>query len=320
MGTVPQKKCAGNIQIFQGYCQISSDQQGRDFPQWSKAEATVLETGERIEILYPIQPRGQISQFSPRSRVRFLKFLHSLRSSPTHFITLTYPSEFSPDSREWKRDLDALAKRISRRFPRAWLAWKLEPQKRGAPHYHLIGDMGQSFQNEKQKEVYVLFLREWFACAWFEIVGSGDEKHLRAGTQVDIVAGNERTRLRKYVSKYVGKTVEENQSQIPGWALPGRFWGVIGRKNLPEVEVLFTDLTVSEQYVLRRIMRKWVKKISPRYSKFLGRIRDYCMFMDKEKVIDLICFVCGSRDQNFNIYRSKEKVCQYRFNFSGGFQ
>lgn len=54
-----------------------------------------------------------------------------------NFVTLTYPAKFPTVSRA-KRDLKVFQQRLIRRFPGSGGIWKLEPQERGAPHYHLL--------------------------------------------------------------------------------------------------------------------------------------------------------------------------------------
>lgn len=274
------------MEIFNGYMTVKGSSQGRDFPQFSKAKATVLKTGEEITILYPIQPRGQIQEFSKKSRLRFLKSVHSLSIPPDTFLTLTYPGSFSPDSREWKIDLHTFSKRLSRAFPKSWFYWKLEPQKRGAPHYHLIGNLGLGLLSE----VDMIRFRKWLARSWYLVVGSDDPKHLQAGTQADII-DDSRPQLKRYISKYVGKVVEESKNNIPGWALPGRFWGVIGRKNLPPVENYIVSLTQDQSIQLKRTIRRWMKKINAKYSHFMKRLDSFFVFLDKDQVIKLLDYV-----------------------------
>jgi hypothetical protein len=317
MGIVSENFTRGQVEIFAGYAQISAGGPKKDFPQWSHAEACDLQTGEIIEFHYPVQPRGQITQFSNKSRYRFLKFLHSLSTTPNYFLTLTYPANFSSDSRVWKNDIHKLSKRIARSYPNAWFAWKLEPQKRGAPHFHLIGDFGLSVNIKSDRfHAHKMRLNAWLSRAWFECVGSGDSSHLGAGTRIDIVPGDERQRLKKYVAKYVGKTIEQHSTNIPGWALPGRFWGVIARKNAPQVEKILTDLTAKEQIIVKRILRGWMKRKSARYAKMLRKLGSYSVMMDKKPFIDMILNVCGGRQQRISVYYGDVRKFLYRFSES----
>ncbi len=110
--------------------------------------------------------RGKINAFSDNSCKR-LKF--QLRNTVHLFdgmVALTYPADFPYDGKIVKRDLDVMRKRVARRGMAA--LWVLEFQGRGAPHMHVL--------------VKGKVNKQWLSRAWYEIVGSGDEKHLRAGT------------------------------------------------------------------------------------------------------------------------------------------
>ena len=233
--------------------------------------------------------RGKISGFSKRSRLNLSKFLFSLTCPPEIFLTLTYPREFPESSRDWKKHLDAFAKRLARRFPASWFTWKLEPQKRGAPHFHLLGSFGQ-------KKYPVTFLRQWVAQVWYEIVGSRDERHLRAGTQVDYVEG--KSKIKAYVSKYLGKAF--SALDLPGWMEPGRFWGKIGRRNFPYIDNLEIKLTGSEFLFLKRIVRRWLRskgyKGALRYAHWIKRFDNFFLFIDCREMLRLLRFIVSGFD------------------------
>jgi hypothetical protein len=85
--------------------------------------------------------------------------------------------------------------------------WVLEFQERGAPHYQLLAS-GPIPKDE-------------IAQRWYEIVGSGDEKHLRAGTGIEAIKSKEG--LYHYLYSYVTKS---KQKVAPGgFEDVGRFWG-----------------------------------------------------------------------------------------------
>jgi len=210
--------------------------------------------------------RQAISKFTPRSRSNLLKRIFSLSSFPTLFVTLTYPKYFPADSKEWKRHLDNFRHELLIRYPNLWFFWKLEPQKRGAPHFHLIGSLGP-----KENVVY---LRNYIAMLWFVTCGTGDPKHLKAGTQVDYIA-DAQGKMRSYVSKYIGKT---DLANYEGWEHPGRFWGIIGRKNLPPILSIKVFLSDSQYYTVKRLVRRWLKRQSSRAYKFSKRLRSVASF------------------------------------------
>jgi hypothetical protein len=131
------------------------------------------------------------------------------------FITLTYPGAWSRNARVWKRDLDAFGKRFRRQYPRGAFVWKLEPQpRRKAPHYHLIV-VGLKF-----------IAKDWLSRAWYDVVASGDPKHLVAGTQVQLVQSH------RGVLAYAAKYTAKRQELPADWREPGRWWGVVNRADL----------------------------------------------------------------------------------------
>jgi hypothetical protein len=178
--------------------------------------------GER-QVKVPTWTRGRVTSFTRRSRSRLLKLMSQCdreQISKSLFVTLTYPRTFPRESSTYKHHLDLFGRRLRRRFPAASLVWKLEFQVRQAPHYHLIV-LGIPF-----------LAKQWLSRVWYEVVGSGDIRHKRAGTQVQRVESYRRAL--SYAAKYLGKMASSNDNQDAG-----RFWGVIGRESLPR-HVIFT--------------------------------------------------------------------------------
>jgi hypothetical protein len=168
--------------------------------------------------------RGEIGGFSYASRLRLMFLIASVLRDALlpMFITLTFPNEF-PTAAVAKKYFNTLIKRLKRSYPLIGLIWKLEPQDRGAPHFHCLA-WGVGLDQ----------LQEFIPVAWFEIAGHGDRKHLKfhqgkyapyrhCVEQVWSFRG-----VWSYASKYLGKTFE-----IEGWKKVGRYWGVINKQNIP---------------------------------------------------------------------------------------
>ena len=202
-------------------------------------------------------PRGIIKGFSRESRKRLLDLLNMVRTealSSGLFMTLTYPDQFPTDPARWKRDIDVFLKRLKRAHPGAVVVWRLEwkerlsGQNQGqiAPHFHLIA-----------LSIPWMDLR-WLAESWYETVGSGDIRHLGAGTQAQRIR-NKRGIL-YYAAKYMGKTAESPEF----WT--GRVWGVVGRDLLPVMLVTF-QVTWDQFYRIRRVLRSWLEKRTGRKAR-----------------------------------------------------
>lgn len=229
--------------------------------------------------------RKAITRFSKRSRLHLQKKLYSLSQPPKFLITLTYPNFFPACAEEWKRHLDNFRRALSKRFLHYWFFWKLEPQKRGAPHYHLIGDLNE--------EVDITDFRHLVSALWYQVCGRIDPKHLRAGTEVKIIRQSQK-RLQTYVSKYISKV---DMSDYEQWSTPGRFWGVLGKNNLPEPLYYVTTLDEAEYFVLRRLVRRWLKKqslVSHNYAKRLSHIPTFFVFMPGPVVHRFLDLIIGA--------------------------
>jgi hypothetical protein len=160
------------------------------------------------------------------------------------FLTLTYPGEFPPpeDCKTYKYHLRHFTQALRREMGVECSGfWKLEFQSRGAAHYHIlvIGYAGE-----------LLALRQWVARRWFEIVGSGDDRHLRAGTQCDAARGV--AGAMSYLAKYVSKA----DQSLPG-NFSGRYWGRFNAEALPVAPV--EDHSVSSRAT--SMVFRWMRRI-----------------------------------------------------------
>lgn len=270
---------------------VSSVNPGRDIPQSQVAIYNGFTEFKAPPQLTHNENKGggkrrPIKNFSPASRRCLLKRLFALSEYPSLFITLTYPKVYPEDCTEWKRHLDNLSRDLKRNYPGSWFIWKLEPQKRGAPHYHLIGQLGL-VEN-------IHLLRKYLSETWYRICDTGDPKHLKAGVQADYI-NDSVGKMRAYVCKYVGKG-DASETQYPEWATPGRFWGVIGRENLPPVLVHAIDLTEKDFYRIKRLVRKWLKRLSPsskRYADRIKQLHSFFILTDNRPVKRLVEFIMG---------------------------
>ena len=181
-------------------------------------------------------------------------------------ITLTYPGDWevvAPDGASVKRHMVLWRKRFQREYGEsARYIWKLEFQRRGAPHIHLWmappmspGRSGRSFAH-------------WLSDAWAQVVDHPDTeqkaRHRLAGTAIDVRNGLKACdpkRLAIYFTKHSSPNLhgdKEYQHIVPElWARPGhgpgRFWGVYGLKKAIAVVEVAQDAYLAA----RRIVRRW---------------------------------------------------------------
>lgn len=207
--------------------------------------------------------RGMVTRFTRASRKRMLELLAKMREPERGtFITLTYPSIYPDTSQRWKRNIDAFLKRLKRIAPKAYGVWRIEPQSRGAPHYHLI-----VFNSPTN----IIRLRQWVKLAWFQIVGSGDERHLKAGTRTDIICSVRHAM--NYASKYAAK-VESTRRFITsdGEVIEtvGKHWGQFGLEFADISPFIEQELDYAQLVELRRMIARYLRSRSSRYSRHIA--------------------------------------------------
>ncbi len=181
--------------------------------------------------------RSKIIGFSKRSARRLRHVVRNSEDTWKAFITLTYPENFPCDGRKAKAHLNAFLQWLRSRNIK--YVWVLEFQLRGAPHYHIL--------------VSEYIPKAGLSKRWYKIVGSGDEKHLKAGTQIQSIKS--KRHLYGYLSSYINKLV---QKILPvQFENVGRFWGA--SRNLLVFE-LYQKLGHYFNLVRNiKLLRNWYK-------------------------------------------------------------
>lgn len=174
--------------------------------------------------------RGDVTVFSSGSRMRLLRLLG--RVSPpavdgfrhrVTFLTLTARLFYHP--RQFKHYMQVFFKRLGRKAPRLAVVWRLEYQKRGAPHAHCI----------VYNAPYID--KRWIQDNWGAVIGQD-----KPFTRIEAIRSYKM--LMSYASKYAAKVevggfntvtyLTEGVGQVTyGELTAGRVWGVFNRKCLP---------------------------------------------------------------------------------------
>lgn len=176
-------------------------------------------------------------------------------SRPPAFVTLTYPNEFPKAPETYKAHARACIRRLWRQFGKMAVVWRLEFQKRGAPHFHLL-----VWEPPERKALKKYLLR-----AWYNICGTGDRKHLYRGVDVRQVEGWHG--LRAYLAKYVAKLDgEKYDASSP----PGRWWGVEGGSLLVSSPVAINLDDWRSGFRIRRALRRYAGVRHPIYYQLQG--------------------------------------------------
>jgi hypothetical protein len=237
------------------------------------AQAVIAVAQCKWDQIAPGRSGRRVTQWSRKSRTAMCRTFAELDYTPLvddgrvpAMITLTYPGDWelvAPDGASVKRHMVLWRKRFHREYGEsARYIWKLEFQRRGAPHVHLWmapptrrGRSGQAF-------------RDWLSHAWTNVVAHPDPseraRHLLAGTAVDVLNGLracDPKRLAIYFTKHSSPNTlgdKEYQHIVPEpWREPGkgpgRFWGVFGLKRATATVEIDKDAYLTA----RRIIRRW---------------------------------------------------------------
>jgi hypothetical protein len=249
--------------------------------------------------------RGACKGFSDDSRRRLIQRMAkwNLNGLYCYFITLTYPGVYAEDWHIWKRDVEAFFKRIKRKYDAAvGCCWRVEFQRRGAPHFHLILACDKPCKNmvvfrAEIARMWPEIVREGYCTSGGEMASYGPhfERHMHAGTGIEEVQG--RKQLMAYVSKYLAKTEQANMPEE--W---GRSWGfrdINGELDFSPVEVI--ELDYKQSVILRRLVRRWLGgRGKGRYARRLVNKVSY-------SVLGL------GADSNRTVYRMLGGICKGLF-------
>jgi len=235
--------------------------------------------------LKPVNPpppskRGNVNQFSVKSRRRLIDLTMRLdvEQCRTVFITLTFAG--MPTPQETKRAFRMFTMRMRRWFPEMSAFWRIEQQKRGSNHYHLV-----------------MFNVPFFPWWWLKDVWTECTGEVTSRVDIRLVKGPRR--LMSYVSKYVAKLPEAEEPFLvsePYQHKPslqpfqGRFWGTINTPALPmaarqEAEIFDPDVAGYLQFAIRSLSAgksgrfPYSQKL---YSDDAETIMEYALKVDRE--------------------------------------
>ena len=207
--------------------------------------------------------RGPITGYSPSARRRLVREIDRLSARWEKlrpiFITLTLPGK-DWEEINYKAAFKRWWIRLCQYVPGVWGFWVIEYQKRGAVHYHLALDREAVLQVSGSLKAF----KPWVSQSWYESVGSGQEDHLSAGTNVRYFR-----KLPVYLAKERGKRMPPYADNEAAPRHTGQFWGKIGRKaieahqieNVREVtEAEFRRFQQVRESYWRPRMTAWAQK------------------------------------------------------------
>ena len=183
--------------------------------------------------------RGKIKGYSERSKRRYRFLLRNTQKLWTHELEVGYPADFPMDGKKVKRDIKLLKDSLEKEYPGIAWTWRLGFQQRNAPHVHFLANMPVDYK--------------WLARRWYEIVGSGDSKHLKAGTHVDKIE-----HVGKMINYMVSYMADDKETKVPeGFEDVGRFWGV--KRGILEFQEFKKIAPYGVAARKLRLFRRWAK-------------------------------------------------------------
>jgi len=240
--------------------------------------AAAVGSGDPVAYLAALRSlggRGVITLWSGKSRANMVDRLSTLdyapefSARPPAMVTLTLPEnwqEYAPAGSDFKQ----LVRRFFKRFERAWgyspaRLWKLEFQRRGAPHMHLlmVPPTGTAAAGKRAGQAW----SEWFAGSWADVLGVAGEtrrrveavhSHRKASADYsEGLRGCDPKRIAVYFLKHNLLGDKEYQHVVPvEWqaegAGPGRFWGYSGLR----VVTGLVPLTYVQAVAIARTLRR----------------------------------------------------------------
>lgn len=206
----------------------------------------------------PSGVRGVVRGFSTdsRRRLRLAVMAVDWDCLESYWVTLTYHRAWSEDWQGWKGDCRRFRQRLARRWGPAGGVWRLEFQRRGAPHFHLVCSWSAGCRPDGEA------FAAWVARNWSDVIGESSRAHRRHGTRVDEIyntSGSGLGKLLGYLVKELGKV--RQSEDVPA----GRIWGRFG--DLPTRVLEDLELT-DEGYceLARRVAEQgsgwWADRVS----------------------------------------------------------
>lgn len=230
--------------------------------------------------------RGRVRGYSPGARRRLRQEIHRLAARWEHlrpvFITLTLPGK------DWEQvDYQAVFKRWRERLrvfiPGVWGLWVIEYQQRGAVHYHLALDREEVQRVSGSLSAF----QQWVSQSWYESVGSDQEEHLKAGTNVRYFKD-----LPVYLAKEMSKSLHQNTDNQAAQRHTGRFWGKIGKEALKAHQIEHQrEMTEAEFRHFQQVRKRYWWPRCTEWAQKAGRSEEPIWlpnYLPKATLLDLV--------------------------------
>ena len=216
--------------------------------------------------------RGKISNFSKRARFRLFFLLAKINNKldfPPIFVTLTYHYGHLNTEKTTKEHLHNFLVQLRYIDPDVQFIWRIELQKRGAPHYHFI-IFPSVYRGPNKNITYSLAV----ARLWHSIADPNSLKHKDFGCLIKNIKNYREACM--YLSKYIAK-VPDGQSDIE----EGKHWG--NSRKLPvKCKIIYGAFDEDAAHCILKIRGWLIKNGRAKYAspEFLNVHTDFVVFVD----------------------------------------
>jgi len=235
---------------------------------------------------YTCSPRGTITTFTPRSRFRLFALLGKLKKIDnlnSIFVTLTYHYGYKGEEKKAQKDLHLFLARVRLFDPEIQYIWRIEFQKRGAPHFHFIILPGKNI-----KDLGHVKYSNHLNIVWHSIADPDSKAHAKYGFKV--VAITDYLKACAYLSKYIAKLSDNFAG-----CLNSKHWG--NSRDLPIFEYENITCIKERASVIIESIRKWLLRNGKQaYASpvFFNTDRPQGIFISKTEFETILLSVSGT--------------------------
>lgn len=228
----------------------------------------------------PEREKQDIQYFSRHSRKRFLNLLAqiNLREYKTIlFVTTTFHNQLPKDYKELKNCLSKFLKRLKRIDNNLSYIWRLEFQKRGAPHFHFFLLLRKNMIKANRTNLIMKIKTHWNDLL-------KDRSALTWKHSVDIQNTDNKKNVFSYISKYTCK-----EDEIKNEKYSGRRWGYSANINLEPIET-FQPETIFLKTLKKIIWKQFFKNknMSSEFVNYFWNNNSFQFFISEEDQLKIL--------------------------------
>lgn len=230
--------------------------------------------------IIPERKKNDINNFSKNSRLRCIQLLSKVKFTDYGkpiFLTTTFHNIYPKQQKELKKLLDNFIKSSLRIKYKFHYIWRLELQKRGAPHFHFI--LLPLFQLDKNQ---VVSMQKHIKSKWLSFLK--DNSLFTNLYSCKFIETKNIKNVSSYLSKYVSKT-DSTKKQIK----LGRIWGYSRNININPISkknISFHTFAEVKKIILKYLSGKI--KISDQFRLNLTNLKSLNILIDVKEFRDLI--------------------------------